>query len=748
MREQLAGDRAGGDARRRLARAGALEDVAHVARGRTSRRRRDPHGRAAAGSPARAARRRHRAAAPSVTRIVYCQFGQSRFSIIIAIGLPIVSPGANAGEDLRGIRLDRHAPAAPVAALAAAQVARDRVEVDGKPGGNAFENDDERAAVRLAGGQKSHHSREIVYEVSALPGRSARASRQRNRPDSTRRRRLALGRRRHARADRRSFRRADGRGTSISRRARRVSSPPVARHGNAQQSVWADTLRDALRGSAIRCSTHSLDYGDGGTPCTCSRPMTSAPPARAPPAPPARGSIASRRPFPRDARGAADGRERAAMRRPPVVQGRRRRGRPVGIVVQPRRALDAICRRAARRRARRRRVASTSAARMAAACARCGGWSARAARLAGYVPVLRRACSMRGRGSPRRWPRDMSRCSSKRATQRPPTVRVGTALRLGAASARRHVLIDFWRGARAAASRAVRTRPAWECTAMQAMIYERSRTRDRRGGGRSGTASRRTAIRECCVEQLHGLALGGRAARSRCVPRVARRLRSGAGTPRRCRRRRAKVAPGSVLQRAPARAQRLARTGVMRRQRRLARARTARRSRHAATRERAAQCALALGWTAPRSRASRRGPANVRAGAPLAGQHARRPAAVDRASASRLPTSDRLERGGGAAAFASGRRRHCCRHRRRSGRATLARARRHVCQGRADEARAACASRLATRTSTSLGLQSPGSRSRRRPRHRRPRVRRPRGRDRARASLRDAASSRRRGAAC
>ena len=79
--------------------------------------------------------------------------------------------GPNARENLRGIRLDRHPPAAPVAALPAAQLARDRIEVEGEPCRDAFEDDDERAAVRLASGQKSHHSREIVYEVSASPGR-------------------------------------------------------------------------------------------------------------------------------------------------------------------------------------------------------------------------------------------------------------------------------------------------------------------------------------------------------------------------------------------------------------------------------------------------------------------------------------------------------------------------------------------------------------------------------------------------
>ncbi len=65
--------------------------------------------------------------------------------------------GAHAREDLRAIGLDLHPPSAAVAALPAAKLRRDRVDVHGKPGGNAFEDDDERAAVRFAGGEKSHH---------------------------------------------------------------------------------------------------------------------------------------------------------------------------------------------------------------------------------------------------------------------------------------------------------------------------------------------------------------------------------------------------------------------------------------------------------------------------------------------------------------------------------------------------------------------------------------------------------------
>ena len=53
------------------------------------------------------------------------------------------------------------------AALPAPQIAGHVVEVEWETGGNAFEDHHERPTVRFAGGQKSHHQRLIVYEVSA-----------------------------------------------------------------------------------------------------------------------------------------------------------------------------------------------------------------------------------------------------------------------------------------------------------------------------------------------------------------------------------------------------------------------------------------------------------------------------------------------------------------------------------------------------------------------------------------------------
>ena len=63
----------------------------------------------------------------------------------------------DAAQDLRAIGLDGHPPAAAVAGLAPAQLRGDRVEVDREARRHAFENGDERLAVRLAGGEKSQH---------------------------------------------------------------------------------------------------------------------------------------------------------------------------------------------------------------------------------------------------------------------------------------------------------------------------------------------------------------------------------------------------------------------------------------------------------------------------------------------------------------------------------------------------------------------------------------------------------------
>ncbi len=87
---------------------------------------------------------------------------------------------ADARDRLGAIALDGLTAPAPVAALAPAQIARHRVEVDDEAGRDAFENRDERPAVRLASGQKSQHSPFILYEVpspSRTPAPRSRAFR-------------------------------------------------------------------------------------------------------------------------------------------------------------------------------------------------------------------------------------------------------------------------------------------------------------------------------------------------------------------------------------------------------------------------------------------------------------------------------------------------------------------------------------------------------------------------------------------
>ena len=63
----------------------------------------------------------------------------------------------HAADGFRAIRLDRHPPSAAVAPLPAAEVARDRVDVDGQSGGKPFENHDQRPPVRFASREKPQH---------------------------------------------------------------------------------------------------------------------------------------------------------------------------------------------------------------------------------------------------------------------------------------------------------------------------------------------------------------------------------------------------------------------------------------------------------------------------------------------------------------------------------------------------------------------------------------------------------------
>ena len=80
---------------------------------------------------------------------------------------------ADAAQRLRPIGFDGHAPAAPVAALTPAKLRGDGVEIDREAGRHAFEDGDERLAVRLAGSEKTQHRSVILSEKIARPGDAA-----------------------------------------------------------------------------------------------------------------------------------------------------------------------------------------------------------------------------------------------------------------------------------------------------------------------------------------------------------------------------------------------------------------------------------------------------------------------------------------------------------------------------------------------------------------------------------------------
>ena len=150
--EQPAADGARGDARRRLARRGALEDVARVVAvvledpgqvGVTGARR------ACTRALARPSAHRSSRGAGSM---ISCQFFQSRLRMSIAIGEPSVSPARTPRQELDRVALDLHAAAAAVALLAAGELGVDVGGEQGEPGRHAFEHRDERGTVRFAGG--------------------------------------------------------------------------------------------------------------------------------------------------------------------------------------------------------------------------------------------------------------------------------------------------------------------------------------------------------------------------------------------------------------------------------------------------------------------------------------------------------------------------------------------------------------------------------------------------------------------
>ena len=146
--QQLFGDRAGGDARRGLARRGALEDVAKIA--------------AVVLHPAdQIDVPRTRCMHAPLLRLggVDVPHAHRRFPVLeIAIADDDRDrraerlAAANAADDLDLIVLDLHPPAAPVAVLAPRHVAIDPLTVEPHARRHAGDDDRQLRAVRLAGG--------------------------------------------------------------------------------------------------------------------------------------------------------------------------------------------------------------------------------------------------------------------------------------------------------------------------------------------------------------------------------------------------------------------------------------------------------------------------------------------------------------------------------------------------------------------------------------------------------------------
>ena len=169
LREQLPGDGADGDPRRRFARAGALEHVADVVvpvlerAGEVGVAGTRPRDRPARSAPVGAGRRlRPRRASSAASSPSPCSESAARS----AAGRHAV---ADAGQRLGAVRLDRHAPAAAVAALAPPQFAVIASKSMRQAGRHAFENRHERLAVRFAGGEKSQHSQSFYPKKLRRP---------------------------------------------------------------------------------------------------------------------------------------------------------------------------------------------------------------------------------------------------------------------------------------------------------------------------------------------------------------------------------------------------------------------------------------------------------------------------------------------------------------------------------------------------------------------------------------------------
>ena len=375
--------------------------------------------------------------------------------------------------------------------------------------------------------------------------------------------------------------------------------------------------------------------------------------------------------------------ERAAMAVRPVVSGPPLHGRPIGIVIQRRRAeetlVDALhdCRPAG----------------VASLCVRGGHGSGlrtlhaamgRAVRVAGYLPVcaamvndavVARVVAGRHVALFADAPAD---ASARRALS-------DLVMRLGAASPRRHVLITFARPG-AAANPAI-SLDRLGVTAMQAMIV-----RDAEDGPTCAEVER--ALRPAdgnpgaLLAQLNGLALE-RTHRRVVMVHESRAAYVAAPERQPVPASRERRPPGSALLTAPARAQRLARHGRHAAARRLLE-RALRVLEARGDHEHAAQAALTLGWTA-RDRGR---------GREVLGrfQHARRlagppPAGLRPSIALGVALTDECRFGEAEALLRSVQSAAALLPAPPEQRAAaLALARAILCQGRAEEARAACAS--------------------------------------------------------
>ena len=215
--------------------------------------------------------RRRRPASPAPTYIVRCQFSQSLFGISSAIGAPVVRPWRMPLSGSARSDSISHPASAAVAGLAPAQLGGDRVEVDREAGGHAFEDRDERLAVRLAGGQKSQHAGVhsirkncLVWTAVRAIGRAIRAGR-RLAPSSAhaarggsicgaRRRARVRSRDRRARhADHRQRRRRVGAAAVDRALQRRCARCAIARSRRSSTSVSSARRRDSRRGGAAAC---------------------------------------------------------------------------------------------------------------------------------------------------------------------------------------------------------------------------------------------------------------------------------------------------------------------------------------------------------------------------------------------------------------------------------------------------------------------------------------------------------------